>query len=391
MATHQTITSPWQLTKQLIINRLEMQHRMTGKYTLGLCAFDNYHSQEEATLTLTATDLIRYRLDPQEGLVGANVELTLLAVPHEPARRQPDIVTIEQLSAERITRYATGGHPPEKMEVQLHRLQLTTPVSRGRMVLLPDTYLKLNLTLTEDDYRHVQELPAGTAFQVALRCVKPPFRDFSLTWRGVLDAPRILPADYSARMIALVRAMIALFDGDVDVLCHACGLETHEKETTDDTEDTWPSIRRWQRETFAVDVYEPDAWEKPYAERMVAVEAVLAERYGNQLVSGGPSVFYDLLEASTWQSQRRHPVDEVTVGLRTGNVMHDGLYLPSIVIEARSVGGNRKGCEAICTTVAQEATRLFGVKFDQWAVADDGVLEQRQGKPEVKHIADNDH
>jgi len=181
-------------------------------------------------------------------------------------------------------------------------------------------------------------------------------------------------------MIGLARAMIALLDGDVDVICHACGLEAHEQETTDGTHDTWPSIQRWQREYFAVDVYEPDAWEKPYAERMAAVEGVLAERYGNQLVSGGPSEFYDLLEASTWQSQRRHPVDEVTVGLRTGNVTRGGVYLPSIVIEARSVGGNRKGCEAFCTTLTQEATRLFGVQFDQWAVADDGVFDKGLGE-----------
>lgn len=73
------------------------------------------------------------------------------------------------------------------------------------------------------------------------------------------------------------------------------------------------------------------------------------------------SEFYDLLEVSTWQSQRRHPVDEVTVGLRTGNVTRGGVYLPSIVIEARSVGGNRKGCEAFCTALAQEATHWFGV------------------------------
>lgn len=184
-------------------------------------------------------------------------------------------------------------------------------------------------------------------------------------------------------MIALARAMLAQFEGDVDVVCHACGLETV---TTESDDAAWPSVWRWQREYFAADVYEPNAWETSYTERLLAVDALLAERYGNRLTSGGPREFYDLLEVSTWQSQRRHPVDEVTVGLRTGNVVRDGVYLPSIVIEARFVGGNRKACEAVCAALAQEATRLFGVQFDQWAVADDGVLfdarfEDHQANP----------
>lgn len=350
---------------------------MTGKYTLGLCSTRDHATQEEATLTLTATDLVRYRLDPSESLVGATVELTVSIVPAENSERQPAEVKIQKLSAERITHYLANRPTQGKTETIVWCLQLATPVRGGSIILLPDTYLELNLTLSVDEYRQVRKLPAETRLQVDLRPLQQPFRDLSLTWWGTLDDPRLLPPAYCNRMIDLARAMIGLFDGDIDVICHGCGLTTPGRETGD---SDWPMVRQWQRDYFATDVYEPDAWEAPYRERVAAIDTLLAERYGNQLVSGGPSAFYDLLEASTWQSKRRHPVDEMTVGLRTGNVMQGGVYLPSIVIEARSVGGNRKGCEAFGAVLMAEATRLFGIHFSQWTVAADGMGQAETGR-----------
>lgn len=39
-----------------------------------------------------------------------------------------------------------------------------------------------------------------------------------LTYRGTLGNPQIFPRDYAALMVPLIRAMIAYFDGDVDVV-----------------------------------------------------------------------------------------------------------------------------------------------------------------------------
>jgi hypothetical protein len=212
--------------------------------------------------------------------------------------------------------------------------------------------------LTEGEYRRLRSLPASSALLVGLRRVDGEFRDVVLTWRATLDDHRVFPKDYAARMVPLVRAMLASFEGDVDVVGHYCGLETEGAERSNDR------TRTWQREYFALDPLSPRRWEAAFSKSIARIDAVLKERYHNRLPSGAVREFYDNVETSAWTSKQWHPVEEASVGLQAKYVFRERHHLPCLTVEARSTVGNRKACEAVCETLSREASALFGVRFD---------------------------
>lgn len=118
-----------------------------------------------------------------------------------------------------------------------------------------------------------------------LRPVHRQFRDVVLTWRGTLDDPRIFPAGYAERMTQLAQAMLAYFNGEVDVVGHYCGIESRK-----------------------------------------------------------------------------------------------GYHLPSIVIQARSVSGNRKACQQACQTLGETAASLFAVRFDHASLAIEEIRDEDRGE-----------
>ena len=355
------------ITKPLTITRLEIRHRMGGMYLLELGEPGTW-LEANSTLTLTTADMIRFDLDPGEDLVGATVELTLKAIPHTREAHSPDTVLITHLARSTEVRQHYAMLPPDKSERRACWLEARTPVSGGTLVVLPPTYYELHLPLSEGEYRRLRGLPAGTALQVQLRRTGRHFRDVVLTCRGTLNDLRVFPPDYAARMIPLARAMIAYFAGDVDVVGHYCGLEIEEeREQPDDVHRL--GTRRWRREYLAVDPLSPDDWEAPFADSVARTDAVLRERYDNRLPVGTVQEFYDTIETSSWESGEPQPVEELSVGLRTKYVFREHCHLPSIVVQARSVAGNRKACQAACETLSQEAAALFGVRFDHMSLA----------------------
>jgi hypothetical protein len=181
-----------------------------------------------------------------------------------------------------------------------------------------------------------------------------------LTCRGTLDDPRVFPQDYAALMIPLARAMIAYFDGDVDVVGHYCGLEIEEEGERHPRLGT----RTWRREYFAVDSLSLDDWEAAFSDSVARIDVILKERYDNRLPMGTVHEFYDNIETSTWESKKPYPVEELSVGLEAKYIFRERHHLPSISIEARSVDGNRKACQAACEALSREAAMLFGVRFD---------------------------
>lgn len=353
------------IVKHLTVNRLEMRYRMEGKYLLGLGEPGTWHATE-STLTLTAEDMIRFYLDPNEDLVGATLEVTLKPVPFSWQTSLPDTVKITRLVRSSEVEQHYSAFPLDKSERRTCLLEAQTPVHGGTLVILPSTYYELKLRLTEDEYRRLRALPAGTALQVRVRQTGRGFRDLSLKYRGILDSHRVFPKNYAGRMITLARAMIALCDGDVDYVGHYCGLEIHEERESDATRlTTW----HWRREYFAVKSLSPKNWERAFANSVTRVDAILKERYRNRLPSGPVHEFYDNIETSTWQSKKPQSVDELSVGLEAKYVFRKHCHLPSVVIEARSVAGNRKACEAACEALCREAAALFKVRFDHLSLA----------------------
>ncbi|OGO41460.1 MAG: hypothetical protein A2Z04_06890 [Chloroflexi bacterium RBG_16_57_9] len=355
------------ITKQLTITRLAIHHRMEGKYQIELMEPRTWH-EARSTVTLTAEDMIRFGLDPGEDLLGATLEVRLKAIPYVRETRSPDTVLITRLVRSSEVQQHYGMIPPSKAERRTCRLEAKTPVPAGTLVIMPSTYNELNLLLTEGEYRRLQGLPAGTALELRLRQAGRHFRDVVLKYRGTLDDTRVFPQDYAGRMIPLARAMLAYFDGDVDVVGHYCGLEI-EEERERPGEDPRRGTRTWRREYFATDALSPQDWEAPFAASVARIDAILKERYDHRLPFGAVREFYDNVDTFAWQSKKRYPVEEVSVGLQGKYISWGGHHLPSIVIEARSVAGNRKACEAVCEMLSREAAALFGVCFDHVSLA----------------------
>jgi hypothetical protein len=344
------------LIKPLTVTRLEMVHRAEGKYRLTLTEPRTWGATE-SVLTLTAHDMVRFGLDPGEELLGSTLAVTLEAVPYPRKTTSPDAVCITGVSRSTQVQHHYAMFPPDKSERHTYRLEAKTPVDGGSLVVLPSTYYELDLRLTEGEYRRLRSLPASTALLVTLRRVDGNFRDVVLTWRATLDDDRVFPKDYAPRMVLLIRAMLAYFDGDVDRVGHYCGLETEGERANKRT-------RTWQREYFAVDAHVPRRWEAAFSRSVARIDAILKERYNNRLPSSAVREFYDNVETSAWESKQWHPVEEASVGLQAKYVFQKQHHLPCLTVEARSTVGNRKACEAVCETLSREASALFGVRFD---------------------------
>jgi len=63
------------------------------------------------------------------------------------------------------------------------------------------------------------------------------------------------------------------------------------------------------------------------------------------------------------------PVQELAVGLGARYLLPGGIHLPDIIIEARSVDGNRKACQAL----SERAASLFKAKFERWSLEVGGL------------------
>ena len=361
------------IIKHLTVSRLEMRHRFEGKYVLVLSDPSAWH-EAESTLSLTAKDLIRFGLDPGEDLVGATLELILKAVPYSRETYSPDTVIITDLTSLREVHHHYSMVPPDKSVRQTWRLKAKTPVPGGTLVVLPPTYYELDLLLSGAEYRRVRRLPAGTALQVQLRHLRRHFRDVVLTYRGNLNDPRVFPPDYTARMTSLARAMIAYFDGEVDVVGHYCGLVLEEERERPEA-DPRLGTRTWRREYFALDPLSPDDWEAAFADSVARIDATLTERYDNRLPMDTVREFYDNIETSAWERKEPPAVEELSVGLQARYVFRKHCHLPSIVIEARSTVGNRKACQAACEALSREAATLFGVHFDHISLEIEEIAE----------------
>lgn len=374
------------ITRQLTITRLEIRHRMESRYLLELAETVAW-PEVKSTLEMTEGDMIRFGLDPGEELVGATLELALAAVPFAWETRSPDTVLITRLARFSEVQHHYGLTSPDKSERRTWRLEAKTPVPGGTLVIMPSTYYELNLSLAEGEYRRLQGLPAGAALQMRLRQAGRPFRDVVLTYRGTLDDPRVFPQDYTPRMISLARAMIAYFDGDVDVVGHYCGLDA-EEDRKGSGNGSHPKTRAWQREYFAVDPLSSDAWETAFADSVARTDAILAERYSNRLPSSPVREFYDQLETSAWESKKFYPVEELTVGLLAKYAFRERHHLPSIFIEARSTVGNRKACQAACDALSRAAASLFGVRFDHISLAVEEIGDEPGGQPAAEAPSD---
>ncbi len=341
---------------------------MEGKYSLTLVDPKAWR-EHASTFSLTEPDMIRFGLNPSEELVGATLELILKPIAFPEKIFSPDTVIINHLSRASETSHSYYSRPPRKLEEHTFLLQAQTPVHGGTLVVLPATYYKINFPLTEDEYRRLRALPAKTALQVTLRHAQRHFRDLSIVYRGTLNDPRVFPKDYAAHMIPLVRAMIAYFGGDVDVVGHYCGIDVDEERERGEKKARGRSWTR-RRDYFALDPLSPKKWEESFSQRVAQVDAELKKRYRNRLPIGVVHEFYDHIETSTWESKKYHPVQELSVGLEAKYVFRQHTHLPCIIIKARSVDGNRKACEAACEALSREAAKSFQVRFDHmsWAV-----------------------
>jgi len=346
------------IVKKLTVSRLEIRHRMEGKYQLELTEPNSWR-EARSHLSLTVEDMIRFGLDPGEDLVGSSLELRLKAIPYSWETKSQDTVLITNLFRKSEVAQLYSMIPPKKSIRRTCWLEAKTPTSGGSLVVLPSTYYDINLLLTEGEYRRLQALPAGTALEASLRQADRNYRDYVIKYRGTLDEPRIFPQDYVPRMITLVKKMIDYFDGDVDVVSHHCALELwkHELQSKKDKNQK-------PREYFAFKPLSPDDWEKEYVDCVSRADAVLKERFDNRLPIFTVHEFYDNIETSIWERTKSHSIEELSVGLEAKYVSRDSYHLPSIVIESRSVFGNRKACEAACEALSREAVKLFGVKFD---------------------------
>lgn len=312
------------IIKKLTISRLQIRHRFEGRYQIGLSdPSDLNHS--ESSLTLTAEDMSGFSLDPSEGLLGAQMQLTLKAVPYSPTECSPHTVILTRLISLREMRYVHSMTAPNKSVRHNWRLEAKTPIPGGTLVPLPPTYYQLDLLLSQWQYRSVRQLPADPAFEVHLRLLDRHLSDLVLTYRGYLEDSVVFHPGYTSRMTTLARAMLDYLNGDVDVVGHYCGLEVEEECERPGTDDRL-GTRTWHREYFAVDSLSPDNWETAFADSVAQIDDLLGQRYDHHLSVTDVKYFYDHLEISVWESRQQYPIEELTVDLETRYSFRESFY-----------------------------------------------------------------
>ena len=62
------------------------------------------------------------------------------------------------------------------------------------------------------------------------------------------------------------------------------------------------------------------------------------------------------------EGRQHHPLQKITIGLSAGLCFSKGYMLPGIEIEARSIDGNIKACEAVCQTLMEKSKEIFNLK-----------------------------
>jgi hypothetical protein len=104
------------IIKKLTISRLQIRHRFEGRYQIGLSdPSDLNHS--ESSLTLTAEGMSEFSLDPSEGLLGAQMQITLKAVPYSPTECSPHTVILTPLISLREMRYVHSMTAPSRCDI----------------------------------------------------------------------------------------------------------------------------------------------------------------------------------------------------------------------------------------------------------------------------------
>jgi hypothetical protein len=360
------------IIKKLTVTELQILHRAEGKYQLTLREPRTW-DKTESVLTLTAQDMVRFGLEPCEELLGATLAVSLEAVPYSRKTKSPDIVYISSLSRQTEVQHHYAMTPPDKLERRICQLKAETPRPAGSLVMLPSTYYRLSVRLSEGEYRRLHSLPASAALLLGLQRVDGNLRDVTLTWRATLDDHRVFPKEYAKKMTRLIRGMLAYFETDVDVVGHYCGIDTDVAH-----ESAGKRTRTWQREYLALDALSPRRWEAPFSRSVARIDAVLKKRYNHRLPSGAIREFYDKIETSTWESKHRHPVEEASVGLQAKYVFRQRHHLPCLTVEARSIDGNRKACEAVCETLSREASALFGARFDHVSLSCEEMINRHE-------------
>lgn len=306
----------------------------------------------KSTLNLSPEDLIRFNISPDDDVIGDEIETRLQSARYSPTREYPpDTVVVSDLRSTEKSAPVYGVSPPFKSHKRQYKIVLETPTPGGSLVVLPKTCYELTLLLTKREYETIKRLSAP-AFRVSFSQKKKCFSDICLTSRATLRYHRVFPRDYCNRMIPLVQWIIDYFRCDMDVIGHYCGLVSelpNEKEA---------SFRSWRQEYYAVDLL-PKNWKPAFRKKVAETDKILHKRFNNKLPTKGVNEFYDNIEIPAYISKESYPVEEISIGLLAKYCMRRSHYLPEIVIEARSITGNRKACEAVCEQLQKQVADLF--------------------------------
>lgn len=197
-----------------------------------------------------------------------------------------------------------------------------------------------------------------SVFKIKLNLEGNRHTDIVLTYRSYFNSPRIFPKGYIKGIIPLIESAMDYFKDDIDVISHLSGLELRLK--AGKKQDRYHPVR-WQRDYFLIEPYDSN-WKEMYIRNARKVDGILKERFKNKLSTKMGMKFYHNVEVISYEGRKYHPVQEISIGLSAGLCFSKGYMLPGIEIEARSIDGNIKACEAVCQTLMEKSKEIFNLK-----------------------------
>lgn len=187
-------------------------------------------------------------------------------------------------------------------------------------------------------------------------------KDIVLTYHKHFKTPRVLPTGYVKKTIPIIQKGINYFAGEVDAICHLCGLERIAGEY--DNKDGH-KVRQTDWEYFLVETYDLEDWEKLYRKNVRHLDSVLKKRFSNRLPSrSGIIRFYHEVEINSYMSAS--PLDEISVGISLGvTTSRHKHWIPNFDIQTRSISGEEKECRKTCEELMGIANQLFNFSSSQ--------------------------
>jgi len=179
------------------------------------------------------------------------------------------------------------------------------------------------------------------------------YQDYNVKYAASLKEPRVLPIRYTDVLAGIVSKILGYYKGKPDFFSQYAVLEEDVKsrKKADD-------LRRMHHLMHAHEFTKKN-WMKKIKRNNDSIDSLLA-KYKNNLSSKRFNSFETGVSIGDYM--RDVGLQEISAGCTAGYVHSDGLIIPSMFVEARTLGNRRREANKLCRAIIEHIKREMDIK-----------------------------